>query len=268
MSEKTIIDKTKTPLTKPMLIEQFKEVGLKSTDTVLIHTSLSKLGFIIGGVQTVLEALFETLSEGTLVMPTHTGDLSDPKHWQHPPVPKAWHDTIRAHMPVFHKERTPTRGMGKVAQQFLCLKNVLRSNHPQVSFSAYGPNAETIIKDHHLTPMFGWTSPLGKIYQGRGKILMLGAPLSTCTAFHLSEIISESVGKCQDGTPVIEDGKKSFKMFEDYDYDADDFEKLGQALIQQKIIHPFDIGLSKSYWMDAKQAIDAAATWMKKERKS
>ncbi len=268
MSEQTIINQTKNPLNKSALIAHFKKAGIKNTDTVLVHTALSKLGFIIGGAQTVLEALLETLNEGTLVMPTHTADLSDPKHWQHPPVPKAWHDDIRTHMPLFNQETTPTRGMGKVAQQFLCLKKTVRSFHPQVSFSAYGKNAAYLTKDHPLTPMFGMESPLGKLYQHGAKILMLGAPLSTCTAFHLSEILSASVAKFTDGIPAIEDGKKVFKYFEDYDYDDDDFENIGQALIKNDIIQVLSIGLSKSYLMDAKCAIDAAATWMKKARQS
>ncbi len=265
MSEKTVIENTTKPLNKQVLIKQLTSAGIMKTDTLLVHASLSKLGFLIGGVQSALEALLEVVSEGTLVMPTHSGDLSDPKHWENPPVPKTWQDDIRKHMPLFNPETTPTRGMGKIAQQFLCLKNSKRSNHPQVSFTAYGKIAADITKEHPLTPMFGLNSPLGKLYQRPAKILMLGTSLAYCTAFHLSEILAGVRGPFVDGTVIETKGKPTFVSFEDFDYDDEKFATIGNDLIDKGIIRTFKTGQATSYIMEVKAAVDAAAEWLRKD---
>lgn len=60
-------------LSKKELKNAFQLVGLKQGDYVIAHTSLSKLGYVIGGPQTVIEALLETVgSEGTIMIPTQS----------------------------------------------------------------------------------------------------------------------------------------------------------------------------------------------------
>ncbi|MFP4078646.1 MAG: aminoglycoside N(3)-acetyltransferase [Candidatus Izemoplasmataceae bacterium] len=267
MKEETVIQNTKDPLTKEDLKMFLREIGIRNDDTLVVHTALSKLGFVIGGAQSVIEALLETLDKGTLVMPSHSGDLSNPEDFENPPVPEAWIDTMKAHMPPFNPETTPTRGMGKVASQFMAMKDTKRSYHPQVSFCAQGVNAETIIEDHALTPMFGMKSPLGRVYDLGGKIMMLGAPLSSCSAFHVSEVLSEWVGKKKEESPIIRDGEREWVTFEDYDYDDDDFLKIGDALRNEGLIQSFPLGLGEVHLMEARAVIDRGATLIRQMRK-
>jgi aminoglycoside 3-N-acetyltransferase len=78
----------------------------------MVHSSLSRLGYVVGGAHTLVLALLAAIgSEGTLVMPTHSGDLTDPAGWMHPPVPEAWWAALRDQMPAYDQALTPTRGV-------------------------------------------------------------------------------------------------------------------------------------------------------------
>ena len=73
------------PITKADLKTAFLSVGLQNGATVMVHTSLGKIGYVCGGAQTVIEALIETVgSGGTIMMPTQSWKNLDPEdgvHW-------------------------------------------------------------------------------------------------------------------------------------------------------------------------------------------
>ncbi len=87
MSEAETISKTPSPRTRKTLTQDLINAGLTPGTTVIVHSSLSSLGWVCGGAVTVVQALMDIVtSEGTLVMPTHSNDFSDPEPWQKPPV--------------------------------------------------------------------------------------------------------------------------------------------------------------------------------------
>ena len=266
MKEVEVIRNTQKPIIKEDLIETYIKVGIKPNDTVLVHTSLSKLGFVIGGAQAVVESLIETLNQGTIVMPAHSGDLSDPKDWENPPVPKTWFRSLYENMPAFNPDLTPSRGMGKVSNCLLSNPKRKRSNHPQGSFTALGVNDHYITANHELTPMFGMTSPLGKIYDLKGKILLLGVSYNRCTAFHLSEVMSGKVQKTLQGSPILIDGKRTWHNYEDYDYDSDDFEIIGKKLEAEGLVKFANIGLAKVILLDFEISVNRAKEIIKEIR--
>ena len=83
------IDKNFTPITKEVLINKFSQLGIKQGDILLIHASLSSLGYVVGGAEALFWALREVVgNEGTIVVPSQTVEISDPASWQYPPVPQ------------------------------------------------------------------------------------------------------------------------------------------------------------------------------------
>jgi len=181
LSEADAVSKSRSgPVTVISLRKDFENLGIKKGMRLLVHSSLSKLGWVCGGPVAVIRAIEEVIGvDGTLVMPAHPGDLSEPSSWQNPPVPESWHGTIRKTMPPFDRSATPTRGMGKIPETFRKMKAVVRSNHPQVSFVARGKDALYITDDHQLDFGMGEGSPLARMYELRAFILLIGEPTLT-----------------------------------------------------------------------------------------
>ncbi|MBW8821656.1 MAG: AAC(3) family N-acetyltransferase, partial [Streptomyces sp.] len=69
-------------VTRDTLAGQLRELGVRSGEILLVHSSLSALGWVCGGPVAVVQGLLDALGpDGTLVVPTQTGDLSDPAVW-------------------------------------------------------------------------------------------------------------------------------------------------------------------------------------------
>jgi len=174
-TEGTVVNRTLKPNTITSLKHDFEALGVKLGAVIIMHSSLSKIGWTVGDSVAVIRALMQILTpEGTLVMPTFSSGNSEPSKWEHPPVPKTWWNTIRKEMPAFEPNITPTRGMGSIVETFRMWPNVLRSNHPMSSFAAWGKNAKFITDKHELKGDLGEESPLSRLYELDGQILLIG----------------------------------------------------------------------------------------------
>lgn len=267
MSEKDVIMAIKTPNTVKTLYDDFIKLGIKKDDIVLVHSSLSSMGWVCGGPQAVITALMKAVgSSGTIVMPAHSGDWSDPAVWENPPVPKDWVQIIYDNMPAFDPNITPTKCMGRIAELFRTIPGTVRSNHPQVSFSANGKDAVYITQNHALTPQLGMDSPIGKMYNLKAKVLLLGVGYDSCTSFHLAETFIDEMPKEHTGAAILENGERCFKWFDDYAYDTDGFESLGDEFEKNRDVKIGMVGNAKCRLFDMKDGVDYAKVWLEKNR--
>ncbi|MFC3800413.1 aminoglycoside N(3)-acetyltransferase [Cohnella sp. GCM10012308] len=267
MSEKDIIARTRRPNTVSSMTEQLGRLGVRNGDTLLVHSALSRMGWVCGGPQAVILALLQAVGEsGTIVMPAQSGDWTDPAEWQNPPVPADWLETIYQEMPAFDPVLTPTRGMGRIAELFRTWPDTLRSSHPQVSFTANGPRAAYIVAEHPLTPQFGESSPLGKLFELDAKVLLLGAGYDSCTCMHLAETRVPHMPRKRMGTAVLTAGERAWRWFEDYVYDADDFERIGIPFDKSGHVSSGRIGEAECRLFGARQAVEAAEKWLAANR--
>jgi len=262
MSEAEVISITKEPVTKSRIIHDLRTVGIKPTDTLLVHSSLSKMGFAVGKEITVVNALLETVNKGNLVMPSQSGDNSDPDLWMHPPVPKEWVELIREETPSYDPNTFSTRGMGRVVECFRHFPKVRRSPHPMDSFIARGPKSRWIVKMHDLTPAFGEISPLARLYDLNAKVLFIGTGYDTCTAFHLAEQRSGTLKTQRQGTKM----NGQWVFFEDFNYDTEDFIACGKALEDAQLTKHFKVGQADCIIFEMKSGIDFATEWFKTHR--
>jgi aminoglycoside 3-N-acetyltransferase len=271
MKEADVIKKTKKgPVTVDTLREDFRALGVEPGSVLLVHSSLSSLGWVNGGPVAVILALEEILGqEGTLVMPSHSSGLSDPKDWCNPPVPEDWKDTIRQTMPVYEKDLTPCRSMGMIPETFRKQTGVRRSDHPQVSFSAWGKQAEFITREHQLDFALGDSSPLGRMYELGAWILLLGVKHDSNTSLHLAEFRAVYPGKkeIKQGVPSLENGKRIWREIIDVEDHVDDFKKIGHAYRKSGgELRSGKVGGAKSTLIPQRDLVDFAVAWMETHR--
>jgi len=255
------------PATASSLAEQLRTLGLAPGMTVMTHSSLSQLGFVAGGPHAVVAALLDVLGPtGTLMMPTHSGALSDPSTWENPPVPESWWQTIRDEMPAFDPGLTPTRQMGAIVDCFRMMPGVLRSNHPTVSAAAFGPNAHALLLAHEIEDRFGETSPQGKLYELDGHILLLGVGHGNNTSLHLAEARTGLPGNISDGAPIMINGERHWVEICHLEDDAEDFTEIGEAFAATGKESHSPIGAGVGRLCRAREVVDFGVLWMLENR--
>ena len=157
------------------LLSQLEKMGIEQGDSLLVHTSLSKMGFIQDGPATVLEALFSAIGpNGTLLMPSSPVDGLQLSYVQG--------------QPIFDVKLSPSK-MGAITEKFRLMAGVRRSLHPTEPVCAFGPQAEFLTQGHfnQITP-YNSFSPFYRLCGLKGKILYVGVTLDNAgTSLHLLE---------------------------------------------------------------------------------
>ena len=259
----------KTLITTSSLVQEISALGVVPGDCLLVHCAFSKLGRPYGGVQALIDALQKCVThDGTLVMPTHSTQLTEPSKWENPPAPEEWWPTIRSELPAYDPERTSTLAMGVLAETFRRYPNVVRSGHPHGSFAAWGKAALQVTEGHQFPGIFGEHSPLARLYEMNAKVLLLGVGHGNNTSLHLSEYRADFAKQYHvEGAPIEVDGKRRWVEGEELKIDSDDFVELGKAFAEQSNLQRSGkIGEADALLMPQPALVDFAAKWLSAHR--
>jgi aminoglycoside 3-N-acetyltransferase len=261
------VDQT-TPHTARTLADDLRALGLAPGDAVIMHSSMRSLGFVAGNREAVVRAVLAAIGpDGTLVVPTLTPENSDPAGWRNPPVPEQWWPVIRSETPGFDPARTPSRWMGVVAESVRTWPGAQRSDHPQVSFAAVGRQAAAFVAEHPLEDALGDGSPLGRIYDADGKVLLLGCGHSSNTSLHLAETRLANPPRTTSGASVLKpDGSNAWVTWDEVATDEDDFDDIGAAFEATGQVSTGRVGEATAQLMSQRALVDFAHEWITAHR--
>jgi len=165
---------------------QLKVLGIKKGGVLLVHTSFRAVRPIESGPLGLIEALRAGLGpDGTLVMPSWTGSDEEP----------------------FDRTETPASpDLGIVADTFWRLPGVVRSNHPH-AFAAAGPQSARVTSDPLPLPPHIPASPVGRVYDLDGQVLLLGVGHDADTTLHLAELLAGVAYRVPKYCTILQNGR-------------------------------------------------------------
>lgn len=223
-------------LRKEDFLKAFRNLRLPKGAVVIVHSSLSRFGYVEGGANAVIDALLESIGEeGTLVMPT---------------LSFSWLGN-----PPYNRDTTPSR-VGVITEIFRKRPGALRSPHPTHSLTALGPKAREIVSQHtYEIPVFDKKGAFGKLYELDAFILML-APLNTNTMMHMAEEwgglpLPDFIGH------IIENGKRKVVTIRRAPWHVN-FDPYYDVLFSRGLISSTELGEGTIYMMRARDAVDIA----------
>lgn len=152
-----------------------------------MHTSFRAVRPVTGGPEGLIGALRDALGpDGTLVMPSWSARDDEP----------------------FDPSTTPSADdLGIVAQTFWRQPGVRRSNHFH-AFAAAGPQADVITADPLPLPPHIPASPVGRVHDLNGQVLLLGVGHTENTTLHLAELIASVPYRTESYVTVVENGRR------------------------------------------------------------
>jgi len=155
----------RTALTRRTLRAGLRRLGVRRGMDLMVHSSLSSLGPVMGGADAVIDALRDVIGPtGTLMMPSFNHERAE----------------------VFDINTTPTNN-GEIPDTFWRRPGVVRSVHATHSLAACGPRARRWTEGHLDTLWMGPESPLGRLIHDGGYILLLGVGHNSNTSYHVAE---------------------------------------------------------------------------------
>ena len=167
------------------LTEQLRFLGVRQGNVLLVHTSFRAVRPVEGGPAGLIQALHAAVGPGgTLVMPSWTGEDDQPFD---PGSTRASVD------------------LGVVADTFWRLPGVLRSRHP-FACAALGPAASRITSDPLPLQPHSPQSPVGRVHDLDGAVLLLGVGHDANSTLHLAEILAGVPYAVQKHCTVLDHG--------------------------------------------------------------
>jgi aminoglycoside N3'-acetyltransferase len=196
------------PASRDTLARQLADLGVAPGSVLVVHSAFSKVRPVEGGPAALIAALEAALGPGgTLAMPSFSDDDDRP----------------------FDSLTTPCSGLGIVPDSFWRLPGVRRSDSPH-AFAARGPAAEYITSPHPVDLPHGPDSPIGRVHELDGRVLLLGVGHDADTTVHLAEYLAGVRYRRSKYATVLRSGRPTRVEYGEIDHCCERFALVGDWL--------------------------------------
>lgn len=242
----------------------------------MAHARISAVGWVVGGAESVIRAIFDALGpQGTLM--AYAGWQDDPYHlaeW-----PEEWQRAYLEELPPFDPDLSEAdHEMGRLAERIRTWPGARASTGHVMRMVAVGPGADWLTRDQPWDHPQGPGSPLAKLVEAGGQVLMLGAPLETLTILHHAEALVDSPEKrlVTYRIPVREGNEVVWKEVRDHDTSArgafpyerfvapgrDAFDLIGTEAVDAGCGTRGQVGEATCHLFEAAALVEFAVAWM------
>jgi len=211
---------------------------------LLVHTSFRAVRPVEGGPLGLISALREVLGPaGTLVMPSWSGNEDE----------------------VFDVTRTSVDpDLGIVADVFWRQPGVQRADHLQ-AFAAVGPHAAQILADPLPLPPHIPASPVGRVHDLDGQVLLLGVGHDANTSLHLAEVMAAVPYGVPRECTVMRDGQRVRVQYFENDHCCARFALADEWLRTRKLQREGAVGNARARLMKARDVVAVACEQLREQ---
>lgn len=255
-------------ITEECLRRDLRTIGVTPGTTLIVHSSLSAIGWVLGGAPTVVRALIDAVGEdGNLAMSAATPHCADPATWRDLTAPQAWLEEMGNHLPLFDVRTTPTT-MGAIPEVFRNWPGTLRSDHPLESVCVRGPHAAAVTREHPLAFSEGTGSPFAKLHDLGSFILLLGVGFNRCTALHLAESLMPNRRTTNVRFPRFEGERRTWVEAPNVADDNDThFPVIGEQFVASKGVTECLVGEARSVYFPMGDLVEFACAYFDRNLK-
>lgn len=235
----------KQAVTRADLVRQLAALGIERGVLLVVHASFRATGPVESGPAGLIEALHEAVGPaGTLVMPSMSDADDEP----------------------FDRFRTPCRSLGIVADTFWRLPGVVRSDSPH-SFAAAGPLAGEITAAHPPDIPHGPDSPIGRVHDAGGWVLLLGVDHDANTTVHLAEFHAGVPYRLPHHCTVLRDGRPTRVDYLEIDHCCRGFVQVGDWLRRRGMERRGVVGHGPARLMLSRHVVETVVEELRDDRR-
>jgi aminoglycoside 3-N-acetyltransferase len=244
-------------ISRQRLICELQALGVSSGDAVMVHASLRAVGPVENGASGLVQSLIDAIGpEGALLA-----------YVDYEPTPET---------PYFDPDKSPAcKFYGVLAEIIRQWPGASRSHNPGASITAIGKKADWFCFDHPINYGYGENTPLARLVEVKGKVLLLGSDLDQVTLLHYAEdraqLRSKRVVRHQ--YQIMINGALKSVQAEEFDTSSPVlaemperyFEQITQEFIGRGVASIGTVGQAQSYLLQAGELVGFAIDKMERE---